>query len=276
MIATESAATNDDKAGIEYWNGVWGDDSLPKPIDPSNPSLRSFVYRRFHQFFAALFSKRDTRNMSLLEIGCARSAWLPYFHKQFGASVSGLDYSERGCEQERHLLALAGVAGEVVCSDLFDAPTAFRQRFDVVVTFGVVEHFEDTARCIAALSEYLKPGGIVITEVPNMGGMIGTLQKALNRPVYDIHVLLTPDTLREAHLKAGLTPTRSEYFLSTNFGVINLNGLDGALAITQLKKITLLALRAASMAAWLLEDLGLPFPTSALLSPYVICVAEKR
>jgi len=213
MVALESVAVNDDKAGVEYWNDVWGDESLPLPIDPSKTSLRSFVYRRFHQFFTALFSERDTRLMSLLEIGCARSAWLPYFHKQFGASVSGLDYSERGCEQERHVLALAGVRGEVVCADLFAPPAAFRQGFDVVVTFGVVEHFEDTARCIAAVGEYLKPGGIAITVVPNIGGMIGAVQKALNRPVYDMHVALTPDTLKDAHLRAGLTPTRSEYEL---------------------------------------------------------------
>jgi cyclopropane fatty-acyl-phospholipid synthase-like methyltransferase len=31
----------------------------------------------------------------LLEIGCARSAWLPYFAQEFGIDVSGLDYSSK-------------------------------------------------------------------------------------------------------------------------------------------------------------------------------------
>ena len=40
--------------------------------------------------------------------------------------------------------------------------------------------------------------------VPNMTGWLGALQKRLNRPIYELHVPLTPASLAQAHADAGL------------------------------------------------------------------------
>lgn len=52
-----------------------------------------------------------------LEIGCARSRWLPYFAKEFGFEVSGIDYSEVGSQQATQILFNEGVQGNIVFAD---------------------------------------------------------------------------------------------------------------------------------------------------------------
>ncbi len=80
-----------DKAGKAYWSSTWEKSALPPAIDPYDRVRGNFVVRHFHSLFSELFSESDTRGASLLEIGCARSVWLPYFAKQFGFKVSGID-----------------------------------------------------------------------------------------------------------------------------------------------------------------------------------------
>jgi len=163
--------------------------------------------------FLRLFEKSETSSMRLLEIGCAKSAWLPYFAKEFGFSVSGLDYSPIGCEMARKVLQANEIVAEVVCADLFSPPDNMLGVFDVVVSLGVVEHFEDTASCLKAVSSFLKPGGMLITSIPNMVGWIGSIQKAVNRPIYDIHQLIDPAMLKEAHELAGFDVLECKYFV---------------------------------------------------------------
>jgi SAM-dependent methyltransferase len=154
---------------------------------------------------------------------------------------------------------------------MFEPPPELLRRFDVVFSLGVVEHFEDTTTALKALSAFLKPGGVLLTIIPNMTGLIGDLQRTLNAPVYRIHVPLTAGDLREYHERAGLSVLRSEFLMSTNFGVINLNGLQRGPGLF-FRRATLAVLTRLSRLAWFLESVGLPAPTTRRFAPYIVCV----
>jgi 2-polyprenyl-3-methyl-5-hydroxy-6-metoxy-1,4-benzoquinol methylase len=265
-----------DKAGKQYWNDSWAISSLPRAVDPRRRQLDNWVNRRFDRLFQRLFANVETEGLRLLEIGCAKSAWLPYFAKEFGFRVSGLDYSPRGCEMARAVLDANGIEPDIVCADLFSPPDSMMGQFDVVVSFGVVEHFDDTASCLAAVSRFLKPGGMVITNIPNMVGSVGSVQKALNRPVFDIHQLIDPARLRDAHERAGLTVLECEHFLFTSFGVSNLAGISIRTITGLSKKILLGILARLSMCVWLIEDMTGDLPPNEVTSPYINCIARKR
>jgi 2-polyprenyl-3-methyl-5-hydroxy-6-metoxy-1,4-benzoquinol methylase len=49
------------------------------------------------------------------------------------------------------MLRKAGVVGQVYCCDFFAPPGDLIGTFDVVISFGVAEHFQDTAECLRAL-----------------------------------------------------------------------------------------------------------------------------
>jgi 2-polyprenyl-3-methyl-5-hydroxy-6-metoxy-1,4-benzoquinol methylase len=264
-----------DKAGKAYWEDNWDNETIPAAINPENQSIGNYVNRRFHAYFVEAFKDINPAGKKLLEIGCAKSVWLPYFSAQHGFEVWGLDYTESGCNYEKQVLRRAGIAGQVVCQDMFKPSPDMRGQFDVVVTFGVVEHYEDTRECIEACAKFLKPGGLLITNIPNMTGLTGFAQKVLNRPVFDIHQLIDRDMLKKAHTNTGLEVVNCDYFISTNFGVCNLNGIPVGTATWYLKKIILAIAVRMSMLIWTTESLFSRFPVTRFFSPYVNCLARK-
>jgi SAM-dependent methyltransferase len=63
--------------------------------------------------------------------------------------------------------------------------------YDIVVSLGVIEHFNDPTAVVARHIELLKPGGVLILEVPNMAGRFNhwLLQKAKMHDLLEHHNL---------------------------------------------------------------------------------------
>jgi 2-polyprenyl-3-methyl-5-hydroxy-6-metoxy-1,4-benzoquinol methylase len=265
-----------DKAGKNYWDSVWEEIEIPEPANPHSSGIRNLFYRRLDGIFREIFSSDKPQGKKILEVGCAQSVLLPYFAREFGFKVAGLDYSEIGCQQERQILQKAGVEGEIVCADFFNPPEHLLASFDYVFSNGVAEHFSPTEGCLSAFAAFLKPGGTLITFIPNMTGSVGWLTKVFNRPVYDIHFPLTDKQLKNAHENAGLEVSLCRYFLSTNFSVPNVIGLEQSLLSTKIKKYFIFGLGGFSRLVWLLENKTRFLPTTKIFSPYIVCVARKN
>ena len=169
-----------DRAGQEYWDALWEDERLPAPVDPRDKALSNYVFRKYHELFTRVLPRGH--KVRLLEVGCARSRWLPYFAAEHGYEVTGLDYSTTGCEQARQILAAAGVEGRIVEGDLFSPPEDLLEAFDVVVSFGLVEHFDDTTAATEALGRFLVPGGTLVTVIPNHRGIARRPDPAVREP----------------------------------------------------------------------------------------------
>lgn len=260
-----------DRAGIAYWDALFGGQAPPEPVDPDDDSLDNFVDRRLHELFLSDLPT-GIDEPRLLEVGCGRSRWLPYFARHHGYLVTGLDYSPVGCEQARVVLARAGVEGEVVEGDMFAPPDRLLGQFDAVVSFGLVEHFSDTASAVEALGRFLRPGGVLVTLIPNMGRtVVGTLQRFLDRAVYDVHVPIDRERLANAHRRAGLSVRKSGYFLGVNLSVVNIAGWGD----TPRRRRVMRLLSGVSKVAWMLEKRGFRLPPNRLTSPYVLTIATK-
>jgi 2-polyprenyl-3-methyl-5-hydroxy-6-metoxy-1,4-benzoquinol methylase len=145
---------------------------------------------------------------------------------------------------------------------------------DVVFSSGVLEHFTDTAGCVAAMAAYVKPGGLVISSVPNMAGLTGSLQRIFDRETYDIHVPLDLSQLVDAHKDAGLLVQRSEYVLFANVGVVAIKSKARELR-TLAKRASLGVAARINMILWLLEGPDGRLPPNPWTSPYILCVARK-
>ena len=272
LSSKEREKTRADKAGADYWNRLWETGKLPPPIDPYAHGVRGYYLRQFHRYFEEAFGGRETLGLKLIEVGCAQSAYLPYFAKYFGFVVSGLDRSRIGCEKARRILEREGVKGEVHCADLFSLSPALNEQFDVLVSFGVIEHYPDTAECVKAMAKLLKPNGKMVTVVPNMNGVHGTMQRILDRSVYDIHVPLDREGVLSAHLRAGLVVERCDYFLPSNLGVVNFEKWRRSFLIYNLLR----SLRSLlSNSFWLVDEHLVRLPASRRMSPNINCVARK-
>ena len=256
--------------GQAYWNALWRDGHPLSPIDPHKRGLRNYAYRHLHQIFTTALAGENPAGKKLIEIGCGGSRWLAYFHRTHDCHISGIDYSPQGCAATQNLLDRMGIAGNIMQGDLFNPPTDQLNTFDFVFSNGLVEHFADTAMAVAACAGFLKPGGLMITLVPNMTGPLGWLQKFCDRPLYEKHVPLSCELLAQAHAAAGLEVISSRYVLLAHLGVIQFGALERLFGSRPLQVIKI----ALSAPIWALgPSLGLrPNPYT---SPFMMCIARK-
>ncbi len=251
-----------DKAGVSYWDSNWEKADIPCMFNPQDQSLDNHVKQQLHIYFQKLL--KNKKRIKILEIGCANSIWPIYFYQHHGAQVFGLDYSEVGCSKSRAIFKHYNVPGKVYCEDFFNPSAELLNKFDLVVSFGVVEHFENTSECLQACSAFVKPDGLLLTLIPNMPSLIGFIQKRIDRAVYDVHMPLTKKKFLAAHQRAELTLIECNYFMFINLGVVN----SGKFSTHPLNKYLRRALSASSKIFWMLERMA--FDSPKILSHHLI------
>jgi SAM-dependent methyltransferase len=260
-----------DKAGEHYWTEFWRGKRLPPPIRLAAPGPRAWFHQEFHNFWRGYLPPASKAPIRLLEIGCAQSRWLPYFAREWGYQVAGLDYSELGCLQSRALLAREGLAGEIFHQDMFCPEPRQVAGFDLVFSNGVAEHFEDTAAVLRQMGVYLRPGGLLLTIIPNLVGWLGWLQGKMSPEVMATHRPLTREELNQAHEDAGLRPLCCAYLALGHCSVAN----PGTGWPKWSKLLIFKTLKGASVLAGALRRLYPGLPLDRRTAGYIVCLAEK-
>ena len=192
-------AGQQDLAEKRHWDAVYR-----KRYEEIRPGWRPVGYDTLSLEWLLLSVIDRHQPGSVLEIGCGNSVWLPHLAKLRGVRVAGIDYSEEGCALARRRLEVEGVAGEVFQLDLFEADPARVGQFDLVYSLGVVEHFTDLEHVLSHLLKFVRPGGVLLTEVPNMGSIHGFLSWIYQPGLLAKHELVTRRSLIDAYRRLGL------------------------------------------------------------------------
>jgi 2-polyprenyl-3-methyl-5-hydroxy-6-metoxy-1,4-benzoquinol methylase len=257
---------------VAYWDRTWSDRAIPVPLDPRAPGLNGVVQRRWHRYFADAFRRIGIApGDRILEAGCGGSVFLPYFAREFGLVAEGIDNSPEGCALSEAIAARATLRTAIHCDDVLSPPERLKGRYRVVYSMGLAEHFRPTTQILDALAAFLQPGGWLISVVPNMHGLVGGLQKAVDPEVYGVHVPLSPEALAQAHRDCGLAVESAEHVMTANFSVVNFSGASSRVR----PNVGLRAASWASKAVWVLEKAGLPEIPNGVTSPYVAVLARK-
>jgi SAM-dependent methyltransferase len=126
----------------------------------------------------------------LLDVGCATGRFLQQM-AALGWRVSGIELDPEAAATARTVTA------DVTIGDPAEL-TLPRASFDLVTAFHVVEHLPEPARALRNMLAWLAPGGLLVVEVPNVGGWGGALfgrhWSGLDFPRHLIH--FTPATMR--------------------------------------------------------------------------------
>ena len=250
-------------ASQAFWEKNWAVKKRPGQYNP-----RNYSHRRFDAFFRRHLQGAAGRTM--LEVGCAQSSWLPYFHLAYGCRVAGIDYSPTGCRMSRQLLDEAGVPGEVLERDLFADNSDLEGAFDFLFSLGFIEHFEDTAGTLVRMRRFLKPGGTILTIVPNFPGWLGAIQKMVHPEVYGMHILLDLPDLERVHRMAGFSTVDAGYLGSIASEVVKYP-LPTPLRLRVLRKI----LKKITKACWFLFGATGHHPETRRFSPYIAYVGIR-
>jgi 2-polyprenyl-3-methyl-5-hydroxy-6-metoxy-1,4-benzoquinol methylase len=101
---------------------------------------------------------------TLLDIGCGEGFALSYFSLQ-GFSVSGIDFSSAGLEQQNPKFNDCLKTGDLF--ELLHEKATSGQKYDVLLLQNVLEHVLDPLDLCSILKRLLNDGGIAVITVPN-------------------------------------------------------------------------------------------------------------
>jgi len=252
-----------DLAGKEYWEALYSSGGRLEVA--FNPLRRNF--RDLHRLFEKHLPAGGGRKF--LELGCCPGRFLWYFSRYFGYEVSGLDYLESGCRRTEESLAEAGVTARVIQADLFSYTPEDGERWDVVASFGLVEHFENGAQVLARHAGLTRPGGYVLVVVPNFQGLYGWILSKVNPRAFRAHRVMSLEELRnEAAGVAGIRVVAAGYHGRLGFGHTGLRELAAGWG-----RVVSFAVRALLFAV---ETAGQVLPRTRHLSPWIVLLARRE
>lgn len=101
----------------------------------------------------------DVEGKSLLHLQCHIGtdtlSW-----ERLGATVTGVDLSEKSIESARKLADATGSSGRFIVSELYAGPSVLTERFDIVYTgVGAICWLPDIKAWAKVVAKFLKPGG---------------------------------------------------------------------------------------------------------------------
>ena len=139
------------------------------------------------------------RGGSFVEVGCAPGRNMVYFSRYFGYQVAGIDFVAE--EFTRRTLEANHVEDyELYRMDFLEELPP--RKFDVVASFGFVEHFTRLAEVIARHVALVNPGGHVVIGAPNLLGAQRLIRLVLDRAALRRH---NPEAMKCPVLRGILT-----------------------------------------------------------------------
>jgi SAM-dependent methyltransferase len=238
-----------DAVGKNYWNSIWK--QLPPverydgPVHEQHPVLSRFL--------------ANAGGGDAIEIGCGTGNYMVYINKEFGYRVDGLDYSDN-MEYVRANLSHNGIRNsELFNADFFSfAPS---KKYDLVLSGGFAEHFDNHELVVRQHAEWAKPGGLVVIIVPNLTHIHRLLCTWFAPELLRIHrfPLMRRAVMRQTLEKAGLRVLHCEYHKTFR-------------PVYKLPRIVDLSVRTVRK---LLRSSGLDDIGNRFGSPYLISISRK-
>jgi len=218
----------------------------------------------FHKQLADIIQKDKVK--TAIELGGFPGYYAVFLKKYFQLDVTLLDYFVHP-PVVHELLAKNSLTEKdihIIETDLFNYTP--EKQYDLVLSCGLIEHFNDTADIINRHIAFVKPGGTLFITLPNFKAVNGWFQKNFDRENYDKHNIdsMDPAMLKSICEQAGLKEVKSGYF--GRFSVWLENEDQKSAGVRLFKKAVWLAGKVFTKI--------IPFE-SKNLSPYIILVAKK-
>lgn len=161
--------------------------------------------------------------LSCVEIGAYPGGNLCYLAKRFGYRAHAIEYRDDADDIKR-LFEFNGLeAPEIIHKDFL---TVEGRSFDVVASFGFIEHFNNTCEVLEKHCSLIVPGGYLVLSVPHFWGMQGFIRKLLFCPeavdeLYATHnmAIMHLSSVKEALRKAGLEILFLEHVMNGRFWI---------------------------------------------------------
>lgn len=172
--------------------------------------------------FSNLFKKylKINNNYKCIEIGCAPGRFLAYFNKNFRYQIYGIDFVDKNITNK--YLEASGVNEFTIYQENFENFTT-TMSFDVVCSFGFIEHFNNYKSIFERHVDLLQNDGILIVEIPNFKYFQYVLRKYFDKEILIKHNLdiMEIKVLKQLADNAGLKILHLNYYHTMGFWIDN-------------------------------------------------------
>lgn len=138
-------------ANDHYKTGVYQDYVKAKPLKILTAHVRLDQIAKYKP------AKR------LLDVGCSAGFFLEAAQTR-GYEITGIDFASAAIAQ-----ADPGVRPKLVHGDVNQDLSAWREKFDVVSAFDIIEHTQDPTKFVGDIKNMLVPGGLLVMSTPDIG-----------------------------------------------------------------------------------------------------------
>ncbi len=153
-------------------------------------------------------------SIKICEIGFGDGKLLKKIADRFNYEPYGIEYSKEAIQT-----AVKGVHG--ILGDIFDEQLSgqYQEQFDVVFSYGFIEHIIPPEKAVQAHVKLLKKGGILILQIPRFKRFNWFKAKLFRPDLLPLHnlTIMEQEVLQELGKKEGL----QEMFCS-NYGTLKL------------------------------------------------------
>ncbi|HWN10330.1 MAG TPA: class I SAM-dependent methyltransferase [Pyrinomonadaceae bacterium] len=262
----KEAIIQSDIAGKEHWDGIY------EAAAPVQAEWLPWSYGEQAIEHALLSEIKRLKPQNLLEVGCGDSTWLPHLARKTGLKVTGVDYSQEGCDLARQRLRANNIEGTILCADILRVEPEAVGQFDFVFSLGLVEHFSDLEGILQALLKFVRPGGVLFTEVPNLRSIHGLMVWSWQPALMAKHELISRRRMARAYQAVGLENITARYL-----GLFSLNIVAWEIYARWPKLVPVVVPKVRRLnhhLEYLLQRLRW-FKGIAPLAPYVYAVGRK-
>lgn len=253
-MASDESPNRSALTDVSFWDTYWsGKENIGKTIVP----------RRY--LFSDVFTKvcRPNYQGRFLEIGGFPGYFSIWFSKYCHCKASLLDiYIKRDVVDS--LIKVNGIESiETIEASIFDYEP--EEKFDIVLSAGLIEHFDDLDAIISCHKRCLDIGGRLIVCVPNFLGLNGLLQRIVDQDNFKAHNLAAMDVTRMCEILAaqGFLHIAGSYY--GGFGV----WIEDARSRARIVRLALRAINLLRLPLTLLKF------NTRLFAPYIVYTATN-
>jgi SAM-dependent methyltransferase len=205
----------------EKWTTEWYSRRIRNRKDKIKQALKRWALKDFNRMIGMLIDLGAKPKMDIVELGCAPGLILKELclsrphHNYFG-----VDYSLEGLTITRTFLKENEIDAELIHADIRTYEPD--RTYDLVVSFGLIEHFDNPIEILEAHKKFVAKDGLVIATVPNYSNYY--VKRALEK--------FRPITLKDHNLSIMSEEALRSAFFEAGFGNIKAGGAVGPLLPT--------------------------------------------
>jgi len=159
---------------IAYWREYKQQPAGGKKVGTKEQE-RFFIEHRMAQLREIL---RRHKCLSIINCGCGKGTWSVPLARD-GFKVVNIDYSQDALDISQMAFQREKLQGLFIRGNLLKLPVK-DNSFDCVISFGLLEHFEDLTPIMSEMTRILKPGGLFIADVITKRFSVHSIQEAIN------------------------------------------------------------------------------------------------